>query len=156
MAHQATRPGFTGQHMAAVMVSFFGIVIIVNVIMARLAGSTFGGVVVENSYVASQQFNHWLAQERSETALGWHTALNLDARRHVVLRVTPDDGRLTGFVARGTAHHPLGQAPDRALAFATTADGTLVSTTPLPVGRWQLQLVLGRAGQQRHLAADAQ
>ena len=48
---KAVRP-FTGRHMAAIMVAFFGVVIAVNVYMARLATSTFTGVVVENSYVA--------------------------------------------------------------------------------------------------------
>ena len=56
---------FTGWHMATILVSFFAIVVGVNLLMARFATSTFGGVVVENSYVASQQFNQplncWLA-----------------------------------------------------------------------------------------------
>ena len=51
---------FTGRHMAAIMVAFFGVVIVVNLLNARLASSTFGGEVVENSYVASQDFNRWL------------------------------------------------------------------------------------------------
>jgi len=40
---------FTGRHMLAVLVGFFGVVIAVNFIMASYATSTFGGVVVENS-----------------------------------------------------------------------------------------------------------
>ena len=52
---------FTGRHMTMVLVAFFGTIIVVNFTMARFASSTFGGVVVENSYVASQHFN--LAQE---------------------------------------------------------------------------------------------
>jgi nitrogen fixation protein FixH len=43
--------------MAMILVAFFAVVIAVNLLMARLAISTFGGVVVENSYVASQHFN---------------------------------------------------------------------------------------------------
>ena len=150
------RPGssFNGRHMWAVMIGFFGVVIIVNLVLARLASSTFGGLVVENSYVASQQFNHWLAQERAEAALGWRTEIGLDPRRQVTLAVTPADGQLTGFAASGTVHHPLGRAPDRALAFRAGPDGRLTSTSALPAGRSQLKLVLSRAGQQRHIMAD--
>jgi len=69
MHPQAARP-FTGRKMAAIMVAFFAVVIIVNVYMAREASSTFGGVVVENSYVASQQYNRWLDEASAENALG--------------------------------------------------------------------------------------
>jgi nitrogen fixation protein FixH len=47
------------------MVAFFGVVIAVNLTMARLAIGSFGGVVVENSYVASQKFNGWLDRPRA-------------------------------------------------------------------------------------------
>jgi nitrogen fixation protein FixH len=56
-----TASGFTGRHMAITIVGFFLVVIVVNLAMARMATSTFGGVVVENSYVASQHYNRWLA-----------------------------------------------------------------------------------------------
>ncbi|MFC0203576.1 FixH family protein [Novosphingobium soli] len=68
---------FTGRHMTAILVAGFGVVIGVNVAMATLASTTFGGAVVENSYVASQDFNRWLDEAAREKALGWH----LDARR---------------------------------------------------------------------------
>ena len=54
---------FTGRHITIIMVAFFAVVIAVNLLMARYATSTFGGVVVENSYVASQNFNKWLDEE---------------------------------------------------------------------------------------------
>ena len=40
---------FTGYHMTAILLAFFGIVVAVNLVMATLATRTFGGVVVENS-----------------------------------------------------------------------------------------------------------
>jgi nitrogen fixation protein FixH len=40
---------FTGRHMTAILVGFFGVVIAVNLLMARFATSTFGGIVVENT-----------------------------------------------------------------------------------------------------------
>ena len=61
-------PRFTGRHMAAIMLAFFGVVIAINFTMATLAETTFGGTVVDNSYVASQSFNAWL---RAGRQLGW-------------------------------------------------------------------------------------
>ena len=71
MARTAPRKPFTGRHMAAVMVGGFSVIVGVNLFMAWQASSTFGGVVVENSYVASQHFNRWLDQAAQARALGW-------------------------------------------------------------------------------------
>ena len=62
---------FTGRHMLLTMLAFFGVVIAVNVTMAWFAGSSWTGFVVENSYVASQQFNAKMAETRAQQALGW-------------------------------------------------------------------------------------
>ena len=51
----------TGRHVAAIFIGFFAIVIAVNMLMASYAIGGFGGTVVDNSYVASQKFNGWLA-----------------------------------------------------------------------------------------------
>uniref|UniRef100_UPI00286E75F7 FixH family protein n=1 Tax=Sandarakinorhabdus sp. TaxID=1916663 RepID=UPI00286E75F7 len=77
--------GFTGRHMWMVMIGFFGLVIAVNFTMAWLASSTFGGTIVDNSYVASQKFNGWLQAARAQKALGWTARLGLDGGRHVMV-----------------------------------------------------------------------
>lgn len=59
---------FTGKKMLAVTVSFFGIIIAVNGYMAYKASSTFPGIEVANSYVASQNFNE---RRNEQLALGW-------------------------------------------------------------------------------------
>ncbi len=67
MTARTSQPRFTGYHMAAIMVSFFGVVIAVNFTMAWYATSSWSGLVVENTYVASQQFNSRAAAMRAAT-----------------------------------------------------------------------------------------
>ena len=141
------KPAFTGRMFLAIMVAFFGVVIAVNITMARLASGTFGGTVVDNSYVASQQFNGWLAQARAQDKLGWATPVALDAARHVSVTVPGP-----GFAISGSAHHPLGRAPDQALQFKADSAGHLVATTPLPAGRWQVRLTIRRGPDVKRLA----
>ncbi|MEC7952654.1 MAG: FixH family protein, partial [Pseudomonadota bacterium] len=62
---------FTGKHAAAIIVTGFAIIIAVNLFMATLAVRGFGGVIVENSYVAGQEFNDWLDAAEEQEALGW-------------------------------------------------------------------------------------
>jgi len=133
-----TRP-FTGWHMTMILVAFFTVVIGVNVTMARLAIGTFGGTVVENSYVASQQYNGWLAQARQQAALGWKPAVSTDAARHVLIAVMTAQGALRGERVSATATHPLGALPPISLTFAPR-DGTARSRQALPAGRWLLHI----------------
>jgi nitrogen fixation protein FixH len=59
----------TGWHVLAICVAFFGVIIGVNVLLAFKAVSTFPGLEVENSYVASQVFD---VDRKAQQALGWH------------------------------------------------------------------------------------
>ncbi len=130
----------TGRKVALWFVAFFGIVIAVNLLMARLAIGTFGGTVVDNSYVASQNYNEWLAAGRAQAALGWTVTAQREPDDRVAIIVVMRDGRpLTDGVISAVASHPLGRAADRRLSFIAT-DGRFVSTAPLPTGRWQLRL----------------
>lgn len=155
---QNTRPTrrFTGHHMAAILISFFAIVIAVNVTMARYATSTFGGTVVDNSYVASQKFNRWLAEARREKALGWAvSAPTRDESSHIVLRLKGAGGEpLGGAGLTVRAEHPLGRAPDQALRFIETAPGAYRSTGPLPNGRWKLRIHITRGADTLDIAGE--
>ena len=141
MTSRSAKP-FTGRHMAAVLIAFFGVVIAVNVLMARLAISTFGGVVVENSYVASQQFNRWLDEAQAEHDLGWRADIGhaSDGTITVVLHGVP-----AGAAVQGEAWHPLGRAPDKVLHFHADAAGYRSDETV--VGhRWRIRVEVRAAG----------
>lgn len=129
---------FTGRHITAILVVFFGIVIGVNVFMARSAISTFGGVVVENSYVASQHYNTWLDEAAKEKALGWQAEASRKADGRVAVKLSGAPAQ--GVTLSGDAWHPLGRLPDQPLRFTRQADGTFLSDAALPSGRWKLRI----------------
>ncbi len=133
---------FTGWHMLAMMVAFFGVVIGVNLTMARIAIGSFGGVVVENSYVASQEFNGWLAEARDQDALGWSVTKSLRDDRKLAVRITGAPDPLT---ISATLRQPLGRVPDVALAFTRTGPGEYLSVAPVSDERWLLRLEIASA-----------
>ena len=135
-----TRKPITGWHMLAGFAAFFGVIIAVNFTMASLARSTFGRVVVENSYVAGQHYNEWLQRAEAQKALGWTESVRLDESRHVIVRMAKGDAPLSGIAATGEATHPLGRAPAIALKFHTYDTGVVRSEQALPAGRWQVTL----------------
>ncbi|WP_219894147.1 FixH family protein [Aquisediminimonas profunda] len=147
---------FTGWHMTAILVGFFSIVIAVNVYMAHAAISTFGGTVVDNSYVASQEFNGWLAAAKKQQQLGWKTGVSLDSRRHVRIAASLAGGAIEGLNGSGQASHPLGATLPITLTFSVAADGSLQSAQALPTGRWLVHAVLRSSGETVKLSTDVQ
>lgn len=128
---------FTGWHMTAILVAFFGVVIAVNVFMARNAISTFGGTVVDNSYIASQKYNGWLAKAEAQAALGWQAKVRLAADRHSIVTLADKSGApLSGAKIILVAKHPVGLATVDDLTFSEVAPGEYRSTASLPAGRW--------------------
>lgn len=140
-----SRP-FTGRRMTAIMFAFFGVIIAVNFTMASLASSSFSGVVVANSYVASQNFNRWLDEARIEGELGWKASARRDAAGRVALALS---GVPAGAKVTGAAWHPLGRAPDRVLHF----NADMTSKETIPAGRWRIRIEV-TAGGRRWRAED--
>lgn len=156
MTEKGKPKAFTGWHMTAILVAFFGVVMTVNFTMARFAMSTFGGKVVENSYVASQQYNEWLARAAVQDRLGWEKTVTLDAARHVRLTVRKDGAALVGAHVTATLSHPLGRAAPRALRFVPEADGTLRSLEAIPAGRWRIDLSVRHGADEARYREDLQ
>ena len=124
---------FTGYHMAAILVGFFGTVMAVNFTMAGFAIGGFGGVQVQNSYVASQKFNGWLEAAEAQEALGWEVSTQRLADGRVSVSLAgPGDAAVVSAWAR----QPLGKAQDQDLAFTLQSNGSYLSNTPLESGRW--------------------
>lgn len=139
---------FTGWHMTGILVAFFGVVVSVNVFMARAAISTFGGTVVDNSYVASQKYNGWLDKAEAQKAMGWTVEAKLDGERRVAVSAAARDQILQGATVEALVRHPLGRVPETTLTFTKTDDSQWVSAKPLPAGRWIVHLTVRRAGEE--------
>ncbi|MGE4410267.1 MAG: FixH family protein [Sphingobium sp.] len=146
---------FTGYHAAAILIAFFAVVVGVNLVMARFAISTFGGTVVENSYVASQKFNGWLAEARREKELGWTISPPAREGDHLVLNaVDALDAPLAGAAIMVVAEHPLGRLPIQRLRFIEAGPGLYHSVEPLPAGRWKLRVRIQQARRELDLAFE--
>ncbi|MHA6719858.1 FixH family protein [Sphingomonas sp. RS6] len=141
-----TRP-FTGWHMAAILIGFFGVVIAVNLVMATNAVRTFGGVVVDNSYVASQYFNRWLAEGREQAAQGWRAEAHGTPDGALVVALRDARGPIRQAIVTVEAEHPLGRVPGRSIALTTLGDGRYAAPHALSAGRWRVR-IHARAGQR--------
>ncbi len=127
---------FSGRKMLLVMLSFFGVIITVNFYMAFSAVSTFPGLEVENSYVASQEFNTRVEAQR---ALGWTVAIRYEGG-DVVLDLTDAGGQavipatLDALIGR-----PTSSAEDMTLEFRLV-DNAYRAKADLAPGPWRFFL----------------
>lgn len=119
---------FTGRHMLISILAFFGVVIGVNVTMATLARKSWTGLVVENTYVASQQFNEEARKGRAQAALGWTGRLTI-ASGDVRYSLVDAQGKPVPLHSvRMLFRHPAYEAEDEAVTLAAAAGGTPANT----------------------------
>ncbi len=127
----------TGFHVAAIFVGAFGVIIAVNLTLAFNAVSTFPGLEVKNSYVASQEFD---VNRTAQLALGW--SVRADARDDQIrLSITDKNGMpvevadLQATLGRAT-HVQDDQTPD------FKYDGAAyIASADLAPGNWNIRMV---------------
>ena len=156
MSSPIAKKPFTGWHMTAILVGFFAIVMAVNFTMATFAMATFGGKVVENSYVASQHYNQLLDRAAAQDTLGWDEAITLDADRHVRLAVTHLGEPLAISGVTAMLSHPLGRVPATALRFVPDGTGAMRSVKALAPGRWRLDASVRHGSDEARYRSDVQ
>ena len=148
MATAASESQFTGKHMLAWVVSFFGVIIAVNLTMAYFANSTWSGLIVKNGYVASQSFDQDLARSKTQEALGWSVTIAHDVSG-VSVQFTYSAGRgLSGLAVSGQLRRPATDRQDQTLAFRNDGAGSRLARGDQAVGQTlhQRTLGLGMAG----------
>lgn len=153
---QTPAPGtLTGRRVLLIFIAFFGTIMAVNFYMAKQAVGTFGGVVVDNSYVASQQYNGWLAEARAQKALGWSEKVTRAPSGILSISLKNAVGEpMQGAKVTAVAQHPLGRQKPLDLIFTQGADGEYVAPTPLPAGRWHVRFTIHYAGSTKNIVED--
>jgi nitrogen fixation protein FixH len=128
----------TGRKVFSIIASAFGVIIAVNFLLAYKAVTTFPGLEVKNSYVASQTFD---AERAAQQALGWSLAAEYDRQTQVLeLAFTDATGRpapvgdLSVLVGRPTA------TKDDTWPEFTQADGTFRAPLALDPGKWMMRV----------------
>ncbi|MEO1159023.1 MAG: FixH family protein [Pseudomonadota bacterium] len=131
---------FTGRHMLFAMLAFFGVIIIVNLTMAAFATNSWTGLVVKNSYVASQAFNRELEQAKLQAARGWTGDITY-SNGAVVLSLTDKTGQpvlLDASVAR--IGRPAYEQEDHRVVMVHQGNGVYHAKDKLQPGIWQVSV----------------
>jgi len=131
---------FTGRHMLFAMLAFFGVIIVVNLTLAVFANKSWTGLVVKNSYVASQVFNRELEQARIQAARGWTGSITY-RDGSIVLSLVDKAGQPvlldTSIVQIG---RPAFEQVDHQVAMLHQGNGIYHANDMLKPGIWQISV----------------
>lgn len=142
----------TGGKVLAMLIAFFGLVILVNFAMMKAAISTFGGVDTKSSYEAGRMFESEVARADAQAARDWKVDAHLaPAGQKQELTVTLRDAKgaaITGVTVQATLAHPVDERKDVAFALAESSPGVYRGQTAVPGGVWELNLLVVHGTQQ--------
>lgn len=133
---ETTKGKLTGRKVALIFGGAFAVVLAANITLAVFATGTFSGLVVTNSYVASQGFDRARAAQED---LGWDLAvdysdgtLHLDLSDQTGQTVRPE--RLAVTLGR-----PTTERDDQDIVLAATPSG-FASAVSLEPGAWRVEI----------------
>ncbi len=133
-----TPPGgkFTGYHMLASIVAFFAVIMFANFTMAWLASSSWTGLVVKNSYVASQEFNERLEAARVQQARGWVSTFTYDNNIAKLALLDAQEKPVSFDNVTVKFFRPVSQDKDTQLVMQNDNDGIFQVSHELAEGIW--------------------
>ncbi len=132
----------TGRHVLIGMVCFFGVIIAVNMTMAVFASTSWTGLEVKNSYVASQDYNAKLAAAERQRALGWSTQLTQQGGQFRLSVVNSAGAGIAGAQISAVMKRPVQEKADTPLDFKETAAGDYRAGIPLASGVWDIDVTI--------------
>jgi nitrogen fixation protein FixH len=147
---QGTSREFTGRHMLIIMVLFFGVIIAVNLTMATLANTSWSGLVVKNSYVASQEFNEKAEAARLQRELGWTPVIDFksDSISFEMKGKSGEEIPLEQVIM--VLRHPVGENADRTLTLVRQDNGSFIAREKVPNGVWIVETTAKTAQHADH------
>jgi len=139
---------FTGWHMLGIMVLFFGTIITVNLIMAWNASHSWSGLVVKNTYVASQEFNGKVAEAKALAASGIEGSLTVEGGR-VAYRVVDAEGvPVIADEVSAVFKRPVDEREDFTLALRPAGQGLFTAERDIMPGQWVIDISTKKDGRK--------
>jgi nitrogen fixation protein FixH len=136
---KGTGKELTGRKVFFMFAGAFAVIISVNVFMAYSAVGTFPGLVVKNSYVASQSFDD---ERAAQEALGWDVTAQIENSSLKLDILGPNGQAAPVQNLNATLGRATQRQDDQDLTFTQGLDGVHVASVgELAPGKWELRLL---------------
>src|ERR1700759_4691039 len=109
----------TGRFVLIAVVSFFAVVIGINVVMMRLAIATLPGIEVDSAYSASLAYQKEIQAAHQQDERAWKVDAHIERQADGIARLsvdarTQDGAPLPGLVVFGRLERPTDRRADKA------------------------------------------
>ena len=158
MTSDAMKPArpLTGKHVLAIFIAFFTVVIAVNMVMFRVATSSFSGIETDSAYRVGLAYNTELEAARQQAALGWAVNAKVDGER-VIIDVRDRDGQIVpGLTGDVVLAWPADRRLDRKGTISALSGGRYEAQLDkaLPPGQWDVVVTLRHNGERVFLSKN--
>jgi nitrogen fixation protein FixH len=151
-ALRRSQPKLTGRRVLAMLVGFFGVVMVVNFAMMKAAISTFGGVDTQSSYEAGLAFEGEAARAQAQRQRDWQVSEHLapDGLAQTLTVVIADGAgrQVSGMDVTARLAHPVDERRDQTVALVEATPGTYRARAEIPSGVWHLDIAVEKRGEQ--------
>jgi nitrogen fixation protein FixH len=150
----------TGGMVLAMLIAFFGVVIGVNVVMAKLAISTLPGTEVDSAYSASLGYEKQIDAAHAQDARRWQVDAHVERGEGgvaiVQVNARDETGKpVPGLTFQGRLERPADKRDDRTVVLAETGIGVFRGTAAaIAPGQWDLVIEGEARGQRMFLSKN--
>jgi nitrogen fixation protein FixH len=150
----------TGRFVLIAVVSFFAVVIGVNVVMMRLAIATLPGTEVDSAYSASLAYQKEIQAAHQQDERDWKVDAHIERQATGIAGLTVDartqDGeRLAGLSVFGRLERPTDRRADQVFEMTEGSAGSYRGNAHgVAAGQWDLVIEVDRDGQRLFLSRN--
>jgi nitrogen fixation protein FixH len=156
----STARPITGRFVLIAVVSFFAVVISVNVVMMRLAIATLPGTEVDSAYSASLAYQKEIQNAHQQNKRDWKVDAHIERQADGTARLNVDakaqDGApLAGLSVLGRLERPTDRRADQVFEIMESGGGSYRGTAHgVATGQWELVIEADRDGQRLFLSRN--
>jgi nitrogen fixation protein FixH len=142
----------TGRMVLLMLFGFFGVMLVANFTMARMAVKTFSGLDQNNPYDTGVAYNKEIAAAKAQNAMGWSVDLTRGqdgGATQVTATVKDRAGQpVSGLDASLHFFYPATRKLDKEVVANAIADGVYSGDAALTRGHWDVEIDLKRDGER--------
>jgi len=134
----------TGKHVLIGLLSFFGVVISVNMAFVYFALDSWTGLVAQDSYRKGLAYNDTLADAERQAALGWKTAVGYDGTALTIRLIDENGNALLASDITVVVRRPTHENMDLTVTMEAADNGYVAPVTFPEAGLWDVDVTIDR------------
>ena len=141
----------TGLSVLLILVGFFGVIMVVNFVMAYYALHTFSGMQTEKPYESGLAYNRAISDAKAQVSRGWHVDARIERQADGSVGVTAEmkdvsSAPIHDLAVVATLRSPIDSKLDHSVKLAEEKDGSYRGTVNAAAVQWDAEIIAEQNG----------